>query len=396
MKCAYCELKMACSKQGRDCHGGTLEVPEYRDPKVRPYVTYSAFLQHVYGNNLTRLQELIFIPRMMGYRELGLVYCAGLRHEAKLTADALSPHYRVHAVCCDHCLTEDKRFVLDPDKRFGLYERDDRSKVDALNAFGAPMHVSLGLCIEQDILFNRYSNVPVTNFAVSDWVLGHHPLTVVYTTYQRKKYLQGKGLPKPGQVRRTRLQELILFGRRAGFKTISLGFCNGLFEEARMLSDILRQYFIVYSVCCKTSGIDKKSQNTPYMNPNAEFESACNPVGQAKVVNRLRIDLSVQMGICLGHDMCFATHTLPPTTTFAAKDRVLGHNTLAALYSGAHAIEVDYDDPRPYEVAEKYKDAEPPLAGRDDEVEPGAQSAWGYLPPGRDTPVALLKNRTGG
>lgn len=374
MKCAYCNLKMACSKEGRDCLGGRLELPEYRDPAVRPYVTYSAFLQHVYGNNLTRLQELIFIGLMMECRRLGLAYCAGFNREARMMIEALSPHFEVNAVCCDYCLTPDQRFVHDPDRRFDLYRRDERAKVEVLNDFGAPMHVSLGLCIEQDILFNRHSRVPVTNFAAADWVLGHHPLTVVYTTYQRKKYLQGKGLPKPGQVRRTRLQELIVFGQRAGFKSISLGFCNGLFEEAGMLSDILQQYFLVYSVCCKTSGIDKKEQNTPYMNPGAKFESACNPVGQAKIDNQLRVDLSVQLGICLGHDMCFATHTLAPTTTFAPKDRVLGHNTLAALYTGARAMDVDYSDPRPYEVARRYKDAEPPVADLDDEVQPGASA----------------------
>ncbi|SFH27880.1 Uncharacterized metal-binding protein [Desulfotomaculum arcticum] len=371
MKCAYCDLKMACSKEGRDCHGGTLELPEYKDPTVRPFVTYSAFLQHVYGNNLTRLQELIFISLMMRYKQLGLVYCAGMHREAQLMADALAPYFEVKTVCCDHCLGSGGELLHDPDRRFDLYARADRTKVDELNAYDAPMHVSMGLCIEQDILFNRHSRVPVTNFAVPDWVLGHHPLTVVNTSYQRKKYLQGKGLPKPGQVRRTRLQELILFGQRAGFKSISLGFCNGLFEESRMLSDILSQYFLVYSVCCKTSGIDKNEQNTPYINPGAKFESACNPVGQAKIDNALKVDLSVQIGICLGHDMTFEGFTLPPTTTFAPKDRVLGHNTLAALYSGSRAMDVDYHDPRPYEVAERYKDCEPP--GHDlDDVERGA------------------------
>lgn len=374
MKCAYCALKMECSKEGRDCHGGTLELPEYKDPGVRPYVTFSAFLQHVYGNNLTRLQELIFIGLMMGHKQLGLVYCAGLHREGQLMIEALSPHFNVKAVCCDQCRGPGGDFTIDHDRKFDLYSRDDRKMVDALNAYNLPMHVSLGLCIEQDVLFNKHSQVPVTNFAVQDWVLGHNPLAVVYTTYQRKKYLQGKGLPKEGQLRRTRLQELIVFGQRAGFKSISLGFCNGVFEEVRILSEILKQYFIVYSVCCKTSGIDKKQQNTPYMNPKAAFESACNPVGQAKIDNKLGVDLSVQLGICLGHDMAFETHTLPPTTTFAPKDRVLCHNTLTALYSGARAMDVDYADPRPYEVAKRYVDAEPPTARLDD-LERGA-SAW--------------------
>ena len=363
MRCAYCDLKMECSSKGRDCWGGTLELPEYRDPGVRSYTTYSAFLQHVYGNNLTRLQEVIFVCRMMGFKEVGLAYCAGLEREGQLMAKALAPHFEVKSVRCDRCLAPDGRFVIDPDRRFELYRQDDKTEAEALNAYGAPFHITLGLCIEQDILFNKHSKVPVSNFAAQDWVLGHFPLGVIYTTYQRKKYLQGKGLPKPGQVRRTRLQDLIVFAQRAGFKAIGLGFCNGLFEEVRILSDILSQYFVVYSVCCKTSGIDKKTQNTPYMNPNAAFESACNPVGQGKILSRLGVDLVVQLGICLGHDVTFARLSLPPTTTFAPKDRVLCHNTLAALYSDAHVLDVDYNDPRPYEVARKYADPNPPDVG---------------------------------
>jgi uncharacterized metal-binding protein len=343
-----------------------LELPEYEDPGVRPYVTYSAFLQHVYGNNLTRLQELIFFGLMMKYSRVGLVYCAGLYREGQMMIEALSPYFEVRAVGCDYCRTPNGQFVIDHDRKFHLFQRDERVKVEALNAFELPMHISLGLCIEQDLLFNKHSKVPVTNFAVQDWVLGHNPLAAVYTVYQRKKYLQGKGLPRPEQVRRTRLQELIVFGQKAGFKSISLGFCNGLFEEARVLSDILSQYFIVYSVCCKTSGIDKTDQNVPYMNPNAKFESACNPVGQAKINNGLGVDLSVQLGICLGHDVALETHTVPPTITFAPKDRVLGHNTLAALYSGARAMEVDYTDVRPYEIARRYAATKPPGANLDD------------------------------
>lgn len=360
MKCAYCELNMACSSKGRDCHGGTLELPEYDSLKVRPFVTYSALLQHIYGNNLTRLQELIFISKMFGHKSLGFVYCMGLEREAGLLVDALSPHFEVKALRCAHCKTADNSFACDAyDRKWELYANDDHKLVDQLNATGAPMFVSMGLCIEQDILFNKYGNVPVTNFAVPDWVLGHHPLSVVNTSYQNKKYLQGKAIPPREGFRRTRLQELIVFGQKAGFKSISLGFCNGLFDESRMLSDILSRYFIVYSVCCKTSGIDKKDQNTPYINPDKGFESACNPVGQAKINNRLNVDLSIQLGICLGHDMCFTVHTEAPTTTFAPKDRVLGHNTLGALYTGARLADVDYNDPRPLECAARYKDPKP-------------------------------------
>ena len=38
------------------------------------------------------------------------------------------------------------------------------------------------------------------------------------------------------------------------------------------------------------------------------------------------------MGLCVGHDTLFIKHVKSPTTVLAVKDRVLGHNPLAALY----------------------------------------------------------------
>lgn len=37
------------------------------------------------------------------------------------------------------------------------------------------------------------------------------------------------------------------------------------------------------------------------------------------------------VGLCVGHDGLFMKHSAAPVTVLAAKDRVLGHNPLAAL-----------------------------------------------------------------
>ena len=38
------------------------------------------------------------------------------------------------------------------------------------------------------------------------------------------------------------------------------------------------------------------------------------------------------MGLCVGHDSLFFRHSEAPVTVLAVKDRVLGHNPLAAVY----------------------------------------------------------------
>jgi uncharacterized metal-binding protein len=61
-------------------------------------------------------------------------------------------------------------------------------------------------------------------------------------------------------------------------------------------------------------------------------EAMCNPVLQARVLNEEATDLNVLLGLCVGHDSLFFRYAEAPTTVLAAKDRVTGHNPLAAVY----------------------------------------------------------------
>ena len=58
----------------------------------------------------------------------------------------------------------------------------------------------------------------------------------------------------------------------------------------------------------------------------------CNPIGQARLLAEARTELNVLMGLCVGHDSLFFRHSEAPVTVLAVKDRVLGHNPLAAVY----------------------------------------------------------------
>jgi uncharacterized metal-binding protein len=58
----------------------------------------------------------------------------------------------------------------------------------------------------------------------------------------------------------------------------------------------------------------------------------CNPITQAEVMNAENVDLAIMLGLCIGHDILFIKYCRVPMTVIAVKDRVTGHNPLAALY----------------------------------------------------------------
>ena len=134
-------------------------------------------------------------------------------------------------------------------------------------------------------------------------------------------------------MKKTRLEELIIYAKRMNFKRLGIAFCIGLEREAKVIHNILSKHFEVYSVCCKVCGIDKSSFDLKRLHEDWDREAMCNPIGQARVLNENRTDLNIILGLCVGHDTVFTKHSKAPVTTLAVKDRVLGHNPLAAIYS---------------------------------------------------------------
>ena len=59
----------------------------------------------------------------------------------------------------------------------------------------------------------------------------------------------------------------------------------------------------------------------------------CNPIHQSRRLNKEETDLNILVGLCVGHDSLFYKYSKAPVTTLVVKDRVLGHNPVAALYT---------------------------------------------------------------
>lgn len=175
----------------------------------------------------------------------------------------------------------------------------------------------------------------------------HCPMRVEAETLEEAKeeYHRAENLPlavnaalveSSGYQRWTRLEEIIQFSHRAGFMKLGLAFCVGLRREAAEVVKILKQAgFAVVSVMCKTGSVPKEFlglREEQKVRPG-QFEAMCNPIAQAKLLNRAGTQFNILLGLCVGHDSLFIKYSEAPVTVLAVKDRVLAHNPLGAIYA---------------------------------------------------------------
>lgn len=138
-----------------------------------------------------------------------------------------------------------------------------------------------------------------------------------------------------GYAKISRVEEIVLFCKKAGYKKIGLVFCIGLKNEAKIVNKIFKHHGLeVISVICKNGSIPKSSvglTNEQTLSGCAE-EVMCNPIGQALLMNQEEVDFNVLFGLCVGHDTLALKYLEAPATVLAVKDRLTGHNPIAAIY----------------------------------------------------------------
>jgi uncharacterized metal-binding protein len=134
---------------------------------------------------------------------------------------------------------------------------------------------------------------------------------------------------------KTRIQETVEFAKKMKFHRICLVFCIGMYNEAKIINTILSDHgFEAISVVCKAGAISKDEiglLREEQLDPSG-FEAMCNPILQALAANHHKSDLNILLGLCVGHDALFLKYAKAYNTVLAAKDRVLAHNPLAAIY----------------------------------------------------------------
>lgn len=137
-----------------------------------------------------------------------------------------------------------------------------------------------------------------------------------------------------GYCRDTRIEEIMAYARRIGATHLGVACCIGTQREGRLAQDIFAANgFRVSSVICKVGSIPKENvgiSDAEKIRPG-QFEALCNPIAQAKLLAKVRTQLNVLAGLCVGHDSLFFRHSTAPVTVLIVKDRVTGHNPAAVL-----------------------------------------------------------------
>jgi len=144
----------------------------------------------------TRLEETIDFANKCNFKKLGVAFCIGLSNEAKILCSILKHNgFEVNSVVCKNgSIPKEFLEIQDSQKvRPGTYEPmcNPIGQAVLLNNAKTDLNIILGLCVGHDSLFIKYSNSPVTVFAVKDRVLAHNPIGALYLSdgyYKNKLY----------------------------------------------------------------------------------------------------------------------------------------------------------------------------------------------------------------
>lgn len=158
----------------------------------------------------------------------------------------------------------------------------------------------------------------------SEEYLGLYQGEETYTTVKAASELVDGG--RAGTL--SRLEEIVEYAKLRGYRSLGVAYCYGMEKEAGLLQEHLKTNgFNIDMVSCTVDGV-KEFQ----IDPSKEEESvSCNPLGQANVLNQSAAELTILMGLCLGHDILFQKQLNMDFTTWLVKDRVTKHRPLDAL-----------------------------------------------------------------
>lgn len=291
----------------------------------------------------TRVEEIAALAGRMGWSRIGVGYCPDMAREAFLAGRFFASRG------LDVVVPEET-----PDC-------DPVGQAARMAADATQLNVIAGMCVGHDTLFMRHSRAPVTSLVVRDRRLAHNPVAALYTRdgYLKDALYRGTGTAPSGSFdgwsdelidriarkvrdagrRRNpppcRVEEVMAFARRAGVGRLGIVFCVGFRREARALAAILgTNGFQVSSACCKTGAVPKERlglREEEKVRPGHP-EMTCNPVAQAELLDGDGVELALLLGQCTGHDSATIARLDVPAICVVTKDRVLAHNTVAALY----------------------------------------------------------------
>jgi uncharacterized metal-binding protein len=126
----------------------------------------------------------------------------------------------------------------------------------------------------------------------------------------------------------SRLEEIVEFANLMKYKRLGLAYCYGMEQHAKSIETLLSEKgFEVSAVSCSVGGFRQSEVNAA----SCIHKVSCNPLGQAEQLNSEKVDLTLVVGICMGHDILLNRHLNMDFTTLVVKDRKFNHAPLLGI-----------------------------------------------------------------
>ena len=208
LTCANCAV-FACrtnelEKMQKNCPMSQSEkyadlIPEYQKPEYAEFFKQCALIEKDGYCEWNRMREIIELCKRMNYKKIGLAFCVGFKNEAKIFCDIMRFFdINVDSICCKNGAYDKTQFGVPEDSKLkpGKFEPccNPIAQAKFLADEDVELFVVMGLCVGHDSMFFRYvakfSDAPVTVFAVKDRATGHNPCAALYLAdgYFRKQF----------------------------------------------------------------------------------------------------------------------------------------------------------------------------------------------------------------
>ena len=150
----------------------------------------------------TRVEDTIALAKMMGFKKIGIATCIGLLAEtANLTEILRAQGLEPFSACCKAGSIYKLELGLKEAEKVRPHTFEPAcnpiAQARIMNQQGMDMNIIMGLCIGHDMLFNKYSDAPVSTLVVKDRVTGHNPVAVLYGQGFYYKRLQKQPVEVP-------------------------------------------------------------------------------------------------------------------------------------------------------------------------------------------------------
>lgn len=145
-----------------------------------------------------RIREIVEFCKKVGFKKIGVVFCSGVRNEAKIVVEVFENFgLEVYSAICK-CGSFPKPLMGVPEEELRLLKQtiacNSVGQAELMNQARTDINVICGLCIGHDIIFTLNSKAPVTTLIVKDRVTGHSSINSLYVMYLKRVVQQAKSL----------------------------------------------------------------------------------------------------------------------------------------------------------------------------------------------------------